>query len=326
MTHRGTAHRMSLPLLVGVLVAALAGLVAMPASAHERPTRIALPKGFAPEDITAGPGSTFYVGSLATGAIYQGDFRSGRGHVLVPSSAGPTTGLFLQRQGGDDDLLWAAGGPSGQARVYDAATGALLRTFQLADPASGSFVSDAVVTKDAAYYTDSFRQQMYVIPLTRRHGRTVLPAPAAARTVPLTGDVSYVAGANTFNLNGIAFVDHTLVMAQTVTGQLFSVDPGTGRTTAIPITDKAGNPTTVNGADGLAQRGNTLFIAQNFPQRIATVKLGNHVSMATVTASQTDPRLDIPSSVAESGGDLFALNARFTTPPTADTTYDVIRL
>jgi hypothetical protein len=40
----------------------------------------------------------------------------------------------------------------------------------------------------------------------------------------------------------------------------------------------------------------------------------------------SDPALDIPSSVERDGGDLFALNARFTTPPGPATTYDIVRV
>src|SRR5262249_48101541 len=140
-------------------------LIASPASAKEGPVRIALPNGFSPEDIAAGRHSTFYVGSLSSGAIFQGNFRTGSGHLLVNASDGPTPGLFLQRRDGGHDLLWAAGGPSGQARVYDASTGALLHTYHLVEPNSGAFVSDVIVTDTAAYYTDSFVQQMYVIHL-----------------------------------------------------------------------------------------------------------------------------------------------------------------
>ena len=41
------------------------------------PDRIELPDGFQPEGITIGPGATAYVGSLATGAIYAVNLRTG---------------------------------------------------------------------------------------------------------------------------------------------------------------------------------------------------------------------------------------------------------
>jgi hypothetical protein len=38
-----------------------------------------------------------------------------------------------------------------------------------------------------------------------------------------------------------------------------------------------------------------------------------------------DPDFDIPTTVALFGNKLYAVNARFTTPPTPSTTYDVVR-
>lgn len=322
MSHSPTTPIRSVTAVCGVLLAILTVLLAPPVSADEKPDTIPLPNGFAPEDITAGPGHTFFVGSLATGAIYRGSFRTGTGSVLVPSATGPTTGLYLEREHGHS-RLWAAGGPSGQARVYDARTGALLRTYQLADPSSGTFISDVIVTHDAAYYTDAFLQQLFVIPFGR-HGGHALPGQDAVRTVPLTGDVSYVPGS--FNLNGLAAVGDELVSAQTVTGRLFRIDPSTGMTREIPITDDESNATTIPGADGIAQRGHTLFAAQNFPQKLATVRLQSDLRSARLVDVVGDPALDIPSSVEQDGGDLFGLNARFTTPPSPTTTYDIVRV
>jgi hypothetical protein len=313
----------------GALVAAVAVLLAtavspLPAFADHRPSRIDLPDGFAPEDITAGPGHTFFVGSLATGAIWKGSFRTGEGRVLVRSATGPTTGLFLERRHGHD-RLWAAGGPSGQARVYDASDGTLLRTYQVSAPASGTFVSDVVVTHHAAYYTDAFLPQLFVLPFGD-HGSRHLPGRDDVRTVPLTGDVHYVTGPNSFNLNGLAAVDRWLVSAQTVTGRFFRIDPRSGATREIPVTDRAGDPVTVAGADGIAQRGRTLYVAQNFPQKLATVRLSEHLRRARLLETVGDPALDIPSSVERDGGDLYGLNARFTTPRTPTTPYAVVRV
>jgi hypothetical protein len=316
--------RIATPRSVGVLLSLLAAVLMFlspsSASADSRPAVIHLPDGFGPEDITAGPHHTFFVGSLANGAIYRGSFTTGKGSVLVPSATGPTTGLFLERRDGHD-RLWAAGGPTGQARVYDATTGALLRTYQLAGPASGTFVSDAIVTDRAVYYTDAFVQELFVLPFSGGHA---LPLQSAARTVPLTGDVTYVP--SSFNLNGLAAKDGKLVSAQTVTGKFFRINPATGVTREIPVMDRSGHLVTVNGADGIAQRSRTLFVAQNFPQKLATVKLASDLRSARLVDVATSPRLDIPSSVEEDRGDLFGLNARFTTPRTPTTTYDVVRV
>ena len=127
--------------------------------------------------------------------------------------------------------------------------------------------------------------------------------------MPLTGDVSYVPGPNAFNLNGLAAFKETLVSFQTVTGGLFRIDPMSGVTKQIPVMDKKGNPVTVDGADGIAQRSHTLFAAQNFPEKLATVKVDGNLRSARLVDVATSPALDIPSSVEEDRGDLFGLNA-----------------
>jgi hypothetical protein len=38
----------------------------------------------------------------------------------------------------------------------------------------------------------------------------------------------------------------------------------------------------------------------------------------------TDPAFDVPATVARFGERLYLPNARFTTPPTPETTYDVV--
>lgn len=66
---------------------------AAPVAAHESdnaarfPARIDLPNGWAPEGITAGRGTTVFVGSLVDGAIWKGNVRTGQGRVLVPGVA-----------------------------------------------------------------------------------------------------------------------------------------------------------------------------------------------------------------------------------------------
>ncbi|HET9908991.1 MAG TPA: hypothetical protein VFQ23_20240, partial [Anaerolineales bacterium] len=58
------------------------------AAAAQFPDVIPLPNGFRPEGIAVGSGSTFYVGSIPTGAVYRGDLRTGEGDVLVPAQSG----------------------------------------------------------------------------------------------------------------------------------------------------------------------------------------------------------------------------------------------
>ena len=125
--------------------------VAAPASAASPdPDRIDLPNGWAPEGITAGDGTTVYVGSLANGAVWRPTSRTGATSTLV-AGVGRPPAVGVEYEAGAN-RLWVAGGPTGQVRVYDATSGALLETYTFS-PAG--FLNDLVVTDDAVYVTDS---------------------------------------------------------------------------------------------------------------------------------------------------------------------------
>jgi streptogramin lyase len=148
-------------LLSKSIVAALSALVlAAPALAQPFPEVIPLPTGFQPEGIAAGRGSTFFVGSIPTGAVFRGDLRTGDGDVIVPGREGRSS-IGIKVDG--KDRLFVAGGDTGRAFVYDATTGARLADYLLA-PSQPTFVNDVVLTRDAAWFTDSFRAVLYRVP------------------------------------------------------------------------------------------------------------------------------------------------------------------
>src|SRR5512138_2026709 len=91
------------------------------------PAIIDLPNGHRPEGIALGRGTSFYVGSLANGAIYRGDLRTGTGAILVPGVEGRAiTGLFVDLR---HNYLFASGAGGGQGFVFDAWTGETLATY-----------------------------------------------------------------------------------------------------------------------------------------------------------------------------------------------------
>jgi hypothetical protein len=289
----------------------LAAAVAAPASARPYPEKIPLPAGWQPEGIATGFGNQFFSGSRATGSIFRGNLRSGTGRVLVSRTGGAATGLKVDRH----NRLFVSGAGTGTARVYNARTGALLREYQLTtDP---TFINDVTLTRKAAYFTDSVNQRLYVLDLGR-HGRL----PAAARTLPLTGDLQYDGNPGTFELNGIARASrHRLVTVQSRTGGLFLVNTRTGRTRAIDL----GGGSVPNG-DGLLLRGRTLFVVRNQDNKIAVVHLRRGLRHGAIRRYLTDADFDVPTTIAAKGGFLWAVNARFSTPPTPTTTYDVVRV
>jgi streptogramin lyase len=291
----------------------LCAVLAAPAAARPYPETIPLPNGWAPEGIATGFGNSFYAGSRATGAVFKGNLRTGRGRVLVPGRAGGAAlGMKVDRR----NRLFVAGGGTGTARVYRAGSGRLLREYALTPPPR-TFINDVTLTRHAAYFTDSVNQQLYVLHLGR-HGRL----PTTARTLPLTGDLKYDDDDQTFELNGIAAThDGRLIAVQSRTAMLFLIDPLTGDTDAIALT----GGDAANG-DGLLLFGHTLYVVKNQLNRIAVVRLARVLRSGTVVRHITDSDFDIPTTIAARAGFLWAVNARFSTPATPDTEYDVVRV
>src|SRR5687767_9715648 len=157
----------------------LAGLSPLATStAKSFPSVIALPNGWLPEGVVTGHGPVIYSGSRANGAIYAADLRTGEGTILVPGQTGRVAvGLSFDRR---TNYIFAAGGATGKAYVYDADTGALVQEYTLTAP--GTFINDVIVTRDAAYITDSRRPVYYRIPLGPGGS---LPVPGAVEEIAL---------------------------------------------------------------------------------------------------------------------------------------------
>jgi hypothetical protein len=272
------------------------------------PDRIDLPDGWQPEGIT-GDGTTVWVGSLANGAIYQASLRTGEGDVLVPGVAGRmAVGIDYEAA---HDRLWVAGGGTGFVRVYDATTGTELASY----PVQAGFLNDVVVTDEAAYVTDSARAQLIVIPLGEDGS---LPPPAGAVSLPLTGDI--VIDPLAFNANGIAAARGWLLIVQSNTGIIFRVDPATG------VTDALEGDYEATMGDGLEVRGRTAWVVRNQVETIAVLHLGAGLARADQVGTITDPAaLDVPTTATLAAGSLWAVNARFGTPP-AGAEYWITRL
>jgi len=272
---------------------------------------ITLPAGFQPEGIASGTGTTFYVGSIPTGAVYRGDLRTGEGELVVPVQAGRNAiGLKFDAPTG---LLFVAGGPTGSAYVYDAETGATISAIQL--ETLTSFINDVVVTKDATYFTNSFQPILYKVPLESIAESPTMPE---VIKIPLSGDYQSVPG---FNANGIAATPNgkSLIIVNSTVGALYLVDPETGVATRINL-----GTGTVSSGDGILLQGKTLYVVQNFLNQIAVVELNSDFSAGEIVTTITNPAFRIPTTVARFGSTLCVVNSRFDTPPTPDTEYEVV--
>jgi hypothetical protein len=301
-----------------LLIASLALCALLPAGAGAKsfPDTIALPDGWQAEGIATGKGPTFYAGSRADtnpatpydGAVYRGSYRTGAGSILVPPQAGrAATGLKYDPRG---DRLFVAGAGSKAIYVYDASTGADERVYPV--PEAG-FINDVVITRRAAYFTDSQVQQLYKVPIGR-NGRL-----GELERIPITGDLVYTAG---FNANGIEATPNgkTLIIVQSNTGKLFRSDLR-GVTREIRLDQP------VTAGDGILLMGRTLVVDRNQNELLSFVRLDPRLRTGDVQREITDARFDVPTTIARFGNALYAVNARF--PPTADNhnpREDVIRV
>jgi hypothetical protein len=296
----------------------LAGTTLGPAgtTAAAFPDRIDLPDGFAPEGIATGRGSTFYTGSLTTGGIWRGDYRTGDGDVLIevtPEIQGPFVGISVDAR----SRLWVAGGGSGSGHVFDGSTGARLATFTFAS--DQTFVNDVVVTTDAAYFTDSFRGLIYRVGL----------APDGEIGPVTELDLRELAEpqAGVFRLNGIDATPNgkMLVVVNSTAGELYAVDTATESVTSIDL-----DSTALNGGDGLLLIGRTLYVVSDVegdPSReIAVIELSPDLTTGTLVSTITSDDFDVPTTIARFGASLYVVNARFGTPVTEDTEYWITRL
>ncbi len=217
-------RRLTVLLTAFAILLTILAPAALAAPGQSFPKILPLPDGFRPEGVAVGRGTTFYVGSLAGGAVYRGDLRTGEGAVFVQPQAGRAiAGIYADQR---SNALFASGTQSGNAYVFDAQTGAELASYQLTT-ASAKFINDVIVTGDAAYFTNSFAAEIYRVPLGPGGS---LPNQSAVQTIPLTGAWVQVPGPFVFNANGIeATADgRWLFIVNSTRGELYRVDPQTG--------------------------------------------------------------------------------------------------
>jgi sugar lactone lactonase YvrE len=308
-----TANRRSAAAWIGrvvvpLLLLALVTMPAAPAAASRRAEVIVLPGASSAEGITAGRGATFYAGDLFRGDIFRGNVARGTAELFIDVPDGRMAlGMAADVA---HDLLFVAGGFTGQAYVYDTRTAATVATYQFGDPAT-TLVNDVTLTRGGAWFTDSLQARLYFVPVTR----TGVPGPSS--TLELSGPAADTSGE--FNLNGIAATPNgkTLVVAHSINGQLYTVDPATGASATI-----AG--VSVPGVDGIVLEGRRLWAVQNSNQ-VTRIRLRPHLTSGVVEKVITSDLFQVPSTAARFGHRLAVVNAKFDTgiPPTADQ-YEVV--
>ncbi|TCN40777.1 hypothetical protein EV644_10559 [Kribbella orskensis] len=302
-------------------VVVAAAVVLTLGAARPFPTSVPLPDDFWPEAIAIGTGSTFYVGSLKDGDIYRGSLRSGEGEVFVDAPPDRVAaGLKVEE---DWHRLWVAGGASGHAYVYSTRDGSAIADLVLTS--GPTLLNDVVVTKGGAYFTDSFNPVLFKVPIAP-NGQVGTPV-----AIPLSGPAATVAAFP--NLNGIDATPDgkVLIVGHSTLGALFTVDPSTGASRTITVT---GGTLTPGTPDGLLLDGKTLWVVENFAERLVELRLDPDLTSGQIVSATTSDLFRVPTAVAEHGDRLALLNARFdlALPPPfgpgapPGTEYDVVQL
>jgi hypothetical protein len=294
--------------VMSLLLVALMAALAMPAAAAPAEV-IVLPGATSAEGIANGGGTTFYAGDLFAGDIFRGDVQRGTAELFIDATSGRmAVGMAAVR---DDDLLFVAGGFTGQAYVYDTLTGATVATYQFGTAGtamvpSTAMVNDVALTKDGAWFTDSFQPRLYFVPVSDAG------VPGSFLTLQLTGPAAEISGE--FNLNGIQATPNgkTLIVAHSTNGELYTVDPVTGASATI-----AG--VSVPSVDGIVLLGRRLWAVQNINQ-VTRVQLSPHLTSGVIEEVITSDLFQVPATAARFGSRLAVVNAKFDTgfPPTAD--------
>lgn len=253
-----------------------------------------------PEGIaTRGGGRVFFVGATGDGTIYRGTVGNPTVTEFIPGAAGKSA-VGMKVRG---DKLYVAGGMTGKIYVYSLRTKALLATF---DTGSGGFLNDLVVTGKGVFVTDSFRPTLWRVTNAQVHAGSGTP-----QAIPVAPEIAYTPGA--FNLNGIVARGHTLIVVQSNTGNLFSIEVKKGGT-AREIHQIASDP--VVGGDGMLLDRGRLIVVRGSPAALLFLKLKHHASSAKLVATQTDPTLRGPSTIARARHLYLVVNADFATSTT----------
>jgi sugar lactone lactonase YvrE len=292
-----------------LLVAVVAAL-AMPAAAAPAEV-IALPGATSAEGIANGGGTTFYAGDLFAGDIFRGDIQRGTAELFIDAPAGRmAVGMAADLE---HDLLFVAGGFTGQGYVYDTRTGATVAIYQFGTPGtamvpSTAMVNDVALTKDGAWFTDSFQPRLYFVPISEAG---VL---GSFRTLQVTGPAAEISGQ--FNLNGIQATPNgkTLIVAHSTNGELYTVDPVTGSSATI-------GGVSVPNVDGIVLLGRRLWAVRNSSNQVTQVQLSPNLTSGVIEEIITNDLFQVPSTAARFGNRLAVVNAKFDTgfPPTAKT-------
>jgi hypothetical protein len=302
------------------------------------PEAIAMPTGWEGEGIELGKGHEFFVGansfsslfgpysvSWLAGAIYKGNLRTGVGDYLVSPTGKSASGLSYDPR---TDYLYAATGYGDftdmGVSVYVASCGDVFSEITFGD---GIVINDCLVTRTGVYCTDSINPDLYKVVLGKG-GR--LPSNPVVEVIPMP-DFGMVPG---FNANGLVgdFDGKQLVIVNITSGVLYLVDTASGEASPLEI---EGAEQLFPDGDGLYLNGRTLYILQNFSNKIAVVQLWEDLSggefIKNIPGEGEPNPLRVATTIIGFGDSIYAINTNFFdwlvggTPP-AEVQSHVVRL
>ncbi|MDH3762792.1 MAG: hypothetical protein OEU50_17580 [Gammaproteobacteria bacterium] len=291
------------------------------------PEAIEILPGFEAEGIELGKGHDFFLGGFSfssvfgplfgvidpphpmskfAGAIYRGNLRTREGSILVLPTGKPVSGLsydprtdYLYAATGFVDLVTGSFTDQGVI-VYDASSGDVIMEIGFGD---GIVLNDVLVTRTAVYVTDSLNPDLYKLVL-EKGGR--LPSTPVFKVIPMPG-FEMVPG---FNANGLVgnFDGRQLVIVNITTGVLYRVDTASGAASPLEI---EGDEQLFPDGDGLYLDGRTLYIMQNFSDKIAVVQLSGDLSGGEFIKNipgEGDNPLNVATTIIGFGNSLYAIN------------------
>jgi hypothetical protein len=239
--------------------------------------------------------STFFVVTSFDGTIYQGRLDDPNVPVYIEGTLGQTAlGIKIAR-----GQLYVAGGMSGQIRVYNLATKALVGHFETG---SGGVLIDLEVT-DAGdvWATDGARPVLWH--LTPQQVAAGSGTPTA---LPVGPEIPYTPDPN--NLIGIVAVsDQRLLVDDMDSGALYRIelDPHAPRGRTITLVSGA----TVREGTGMLLDGRRLVVADF--HGLSILNLSDDAQHATALAPIRDPSFHEPVAVAHAADRYLVTNADF---------------
>ena len=84
------------------------------------------------------------------------------------------------------------------------------------------------------------------------------------------------------------------------------------------------------------RKGRKLFVVENRDGaaegvtegtgEVSVVKLRKNLTSGVIVREISDAKFDVPTTIARSGGRNYVVNAKFNTPPTPTTPYEVVKV